>query len=62
MSQLLCANVVRHRFIRSWETIDETGKREYHIVNISSFIDDGYDGRDDKRQEIYFGVGPSTGR
>ncbi len=57
---LLCANVVQHRFIQSWETVDATGQCPYRIVNINSFIDDGYEGREDKRKEIRFGVGPST--
>ncbi len=58
----LCAHIVRHRFIRSWETIDETGQCTSRIANVDSFMDDGYDGREDRRKPIYFGVGPPTVR
>ena len=57
-----CAKVVRHKFIGSWETVDGTGKCAYRIVKVDSFIDDGFEGREDRRKEIYFGAAPSTAR
>ena len=62
VAPLPCAKVVRHKFIGSWETVDGTGKCAYRIVKVDSFIDDGFEGREDRRKEIYFGAAPSTAR
>jgi len=59
---VLCASVVQHTFIFSWETVDETGNCAYRIVDINSFVDDGYEGRQDNRKEIHFGVRPFIAR
>lgn len=59
---LTCANVVQHRFIRSWQTIDATGQCTFRIARADSFVDDGYDGRTDERTAIYFDAGVPASR
>jgi len=53
---VVCARIVRHRFIGSWETVEPTGNCGYRIADVDHFVDDGYQGRQDTRQEIFFGA------
>ncbi len=53
-----CAQVVTHHFIVRWETIDATGQCTYRVIDVDRFVDDGFEGRRDKRKEIHFGAKP----
>ena len=53
---LVCAQVVRHAFIASWETVEPTGQCDYRVVEVDRFIDDGFGGRKEKHEEIRFGA------
>jgi len=55
-----CAQVVTHHFIASWDTIDATGQCAYRVVHVDRFVDDGFEGRRDKRKEIRFGAKPEA--
>ena len=54
-SLAVCANVVRHRFLFSWDTVEATGQCEDRIVAVHAFVDDGFAGREADREEIHFG-------
>jgi hypothetical protein len=53
---LVCANVMHHRFLRSRETVDATGRCAPRLVKVRSFVDDGFGGKDEQREEIRFGA------
>lgn len=55
----MCAQVVRHSFIVSWETVEATGQCGYHVVEVDRFVDDGFEGTTDKHRELWFGVASS---
>jgi hypothetical protein len=59
---LVCAQVVHHSFIWSWETVDPTGSCGYRIADVDRFVDDGYAGRQDRRKEILFGPSAAARR
>jgi hypothetical protein len=53
---LVCARVVRHSFIASRETLEPTGQCGYRVIDVERFVDDGFEGRKEKRHEIWFGA------
>jgi hypothetical protein len=55
---LVCAQGVRHSFIGSWETVEPTGQCDYRVVKVDRFVDDGFEGRKEKHEEIWFGAAP----
>jgi hypothetical protein len=54
----ICATVVKHRFLWSWETVEATGRCGYRTVNVDAFDDDGFGGREVHREEVRFGARP----
>jgi hypothetical protein len=59
---LVCAQVVRHSFIASWETVEATGQCGYHVTEVERFVDDGFGGRKERFNEIWFGAASSRTR
>jgi hypothetical protein len=53
---LVCAQVVRHSFIASWETVEATGQCGSRVIDVVRFVDDGFDGTKEKHDEIWFGA------
>ena len=53
---LVCAQVVRHSFIASWETVEATGQCGSHVMKVERVVDDGFDGKREKHNEIWFGA------
>lgn len=53
---VVCAQVVRHSFIASWETLEPTGQCGSHVIEVERFVDDGFEGTKDKHDEIWFGA------
>jgi hypothetical protein len=53
---LVCAKVVRHSFIGTWETVEPTGQCGYRVIDVERFVDDGFEGRKEKSHEIWFGA------
>lgn len=58
---VVCAHVVRHSFIASWETVEATGRCGYRVVEVERVVDDGFDGRKEKHGEIRFGAASGHG-
>jgi hypothetical protein len=53
-----CANVVRHTFLWSWDSVEPTGNCGHRVVRVDRLLDDGFDGRKDRRAEVLFGASP----
>jgi len=52
-----CANVRRGGFLSGFqESLAPTDKCTYRLVRIDRFLDDGFAGRRDRREEIHFSV------
>ncbi|HET9594425.1 MAG TPA: hypothetical protein VFP65_02540 [Anaeromyxobacteraceae bacterium] len=59
-AQQTCANVVHHTFLGSRDTVEPTGNCGHRVVKVDRVVDDGFDGRKDKRAEVLFGASPAA--
>ncbi len=44
------------RFLNSGESLVSTGKCSFRLVMVDRFPDDGFAGRQDRREEVHFAV------
>ncbi len=53
---VICASVRRHGFPFGGESLEPTGACSYRLEKVDRFVDDGFSGRTDRREEIHFAV------
>ncbi len=51
-----CASVGSGGFLNSGESLVATGKCSFRLVKVDRFLDDGFAGRKDRREEVHFAV------
>ncbi len=51
-----CAKVVPHRVLLRWESVDPTGQCVYRSEVRKARVDDGFEGRAERRDTVYFGA------
>ncbi len=53
---VVCATVRHRGFPWFQDSFDATGSCAYHLVKVDHFVDDGFAGRRDRREEVHFSV------
>jgi hypothetical protein len=58
MDPVTCATVRSGGILSPRESLAATGRCTYRLVKVDRLVDDGFDGRRDRREEVHFAVRP----